>query len=121
MTKTWLVYLKQQENNIISPMVIEEGFSFKAMFLGVFWFCYYGLWAELIIYILLQFIFALVASFLGENYNIALQCGLAFLIGQFATEIRAANFKRSGYRLIDIIIAKTSEKAKLNFYKKYFV
>ena len=117
--KTFHVYIKGGDLKDSSPVFVEDGISAKAMIFSVLWLIYYSLWAEILVFFILQIFISLIDSYVGKQYYLALEIILHISIGVFATQLRIWKLKRTNYKFRDIIIALNLEKAKLKFYKKY--
>ncbi|AFB31922.1 MULTISPECIES: DUF2628 domain-containing protein [spotted fever group] len=102
----------QKNNNFI---VIEEGFSWIAALLSIFWALYHKMWLVVAITVIAHII---VTAINIEELKFIFKIVLILGFGFFASDIRENYLKRNNYRLEDIIIANSRIEAELKFLKR---
>jgi len=105
----------QKNNNFI---VIEEGFSWIAALLSIFWALYHKMWLVVAIAVIANII---VTAINIEELKFIFKIVLILSFGFFASDIRENYLKRNNYRLEDIIIANSSIEAELKFLERSIV
>ncbi|BDU60415.1 hypothetical protein FLA4_08250 [Candidatus Rickettsia kotlanii] len=110
----YAVYINstQKNNNFI---VIEEGFSWIAALLSIFWALYHKMWLVVAIAVIANII---VTAINIEELKFIFKIVLILGFGCFASDIRENYLKRNNYRLEDIITANSRIEAELKFLKR---
>ena len=101
------------------PIAVKEGFNWYTLFFNLLWSVYKRVWVLALIYFVIQIFITLLPS-LGINSISIKSLGLLFyvLIAFHANDFYRNSLKQKGYKLVDIILAKSSSHAVYNFLKK---
>jgi len=102
----------QKNNNFI---VIEEGFSWIAALLSIFWALYHKMWLVVAIVIIANIIITTINI---EELTLAFKLVLMLIFGVCASDIKENYLKRNNYLLEDIIVANSKIEAELKFLER---
>lgn len=77
--KLYRALVKFDKNNKIENIVVvDDGFSWKALFFNPLWFLFHRMWIEFILFLLIFFCFSVFSRF--GYYNIFMEISLIFMI-----------------------------------------
>lgn len=107
----YAIYLNPEQNNN-NFVVIEEGFSWTAAILSVFWSLYHKMWLPVIIAVVINIIVTIINI---EELTLISKLAVMLIFGFFASDIRENHLKRNNYKLEDIVIANSKIEAELKF------
>ena len=115
------VYIRKNHKlDIEDPIFLEEGFSWRAGILNVFWFLYHRMWVALIAFFALILVFKTLIEYdvVNDITFLALYLLMIFVIGIFATSLQSLYLKSKNYILHDIICAKNIDLARLKYFER---
>lgn len=110
--KIFQIYQKDDQD-LSKVRIVTSGISFVAAIFNIFWALYNRNW---IIFIPLLIIYFAIYS---NEYAVNLFNGfkfLAFLL--LAEEMQVYNLKSKGYRMVDLVYAKTEDEARYQFIQR---
>ena len=67
-----------KDNKIENIVVVDDGFSWKALFFNPLWFLFHRMWIEFIMFLLIFFCFGIFSKF--GDYDILMKISLIFMI-----------------------------------------
>lgn len=120
--KIFTVYVKSGEDLVESAKYVQEGFSYKAFFLNIFWLGYHNLWiptiATLLVFILVGQVEAVGLVTPVQKFFIIL--AIMFYIGFTGRDFIRLNLEKNGYYLEDLIVASDIDDAEHKFVSSIF-
>ncbi|RZI47782.1 DUF2628 domain-containing protein [Rickettsiales endosymbiont of Peranema trichophorum] len=106
-------FSKGQGDSFEKMLEVPEDFSLVAMFFGPLWMLYHRMWKQLLCFLVLL----LVINSLGLCNRSAsiFAVMLSLYIGLSAHTWLQQKYLRMGYKLKDVVVAKTLDEARLKF------
>jgi hypothetical protein len=87
-------------------IVLNEEFSFIAMFFNIFWALYYKMWKLLIVTLVI-----IITLFTLLQSKLIVLIAISLIFGFFAEFFREYDLQNSNYKIADIILASSKEEA----------
>ena len=118
--KTYTIYSKENASLEEGIQYIREGFNWKAAVFNILWLLYNRLWLmAFVYYFTIHMILELNQSYILSSGAALLSMLLvAVMLGFSANDLIINRFVKRGYRLTDIIIAKSLDEAQFKFIKR---
>ena len=116
----YTIHIKNGNKNE-EPIAIKEGFNWYSLIFNFFWPIYNRIWLLAVVYVVIQIIYAMTQSFLIDTINIKVIVLFTYILLAFhANDFYRHSLKLKGYKLVDVILAKSSGHAIYNFLKKSY-
>lgn len=124
MMKIYSVLINKESSKTLNkvdsnPIFVEESFSFLAFIFQSLWLFYNRLWVPAIGLIIVDY--TLLSLFekgmLSSGIFYGVKMVIAVFVAIFAKEWYIENLKRKNYQIIDVVVAKDLDGAKLRFYQ----
>jgi hypothetical protein len=91
-----------------APILVREGFSLCAFLFGPIWLASYRAWIPAALALAAG---VLIGAFTTSGARIALQFGLAFLLGLIGRDLVRWSLGLRGYRLVHVLAARDADSA----------
>lgn len=100
---------------------IKDGFSWPALLLGPFWLLINGMWAALLIYLLVAFAIGTVLELLDFAPFWASLTGIALnlILALEADSIRRWTLERRGWRNVGTVVGPSAHECERRFFEKW--
>ncbi|MBP9791697.1 MAG: DUF2628 domain-containing protein [Rickettsiales bacterium] len=113
----YTIYIKNNQENI-EPIAIKEGFNWYSLIFNLFWSIYKKTWILATTYLVIQIILILLQAIGLNNLLIKTLTVLIYVLIAFhANDFYRYSLELKGYKLVDVILAKSSSHATYNFLK----
>ena len=118
----WTVYAPPSPG--ISPeptddlVFVREGFSWTALILAPIWALAHRLWLTFVLWLAAMIAISLVAHAFGIAIGWVLTIGFLIWFGLAAGDFRRAKLSHRGWRLIDVVDARSRKLAELRYFEK---
>jgi len=111
--KLYRALVKLDKNNKIeNVIVVDDGFSWKALLFNPLWFLYHQMWIEFIMFLLIFFCFGLFSSF--GDYDIFMKLSLIFMIAlNSKTWYIDYLIKYKKYTFVGVVFGSDAVEAKI--------
>jgi hypothetical protein len=113
----YTIHIKNDQENL-EPIAIQEGFNWYSLFFNLFWSIYKKIWILATTYLVIQIILILLQTIdLNNLLTKTLTLLIYVLIAFHANDFYRYSLELKGYKLVDVILAKSSSQAIYNFLK----
>lgn len=121
--KSFTIYLKKSADPINDAVYLSENFSFKALFFNLFWLLYHRLWMHAIAFSLMAvgIVELTQAYIISPTISFATFIFVGIYIGFNAKDYLRARLEREGYKLVDILMAKSTDEAEFKFISRFML
>ena len=107
--KYWTVHLKPgQTASVISPVLVREGFSWGAFFLGPLWLLAHHAWVPAALVLAVNVIAGTLAPAAVQPF---LFLGISLLIGLSGNDLRRFALEQKGYVLMHVVASRDTDGA----------
>ena len=109
-----------QNKSDLPPIFIEEKFSIMAFLFQSLWLLYNRIWMSAIILIILEYsLFSLFENGLITEFTFyGVKMSIAVFVAISAKSWYIESLKRKNYQVVDVLVVKDLDEAKLRFYQK---